>query len=336
MGMVLQRCRKRWLWVGFLGGEPLLHPEFDLLLRLIQASADDAGVKLRLVLSTNGTIFDRHLAGLLAEYRVHTSVSLDGPEKVQDMQRPYASGAGSYSIVLQNTKRFIDVCGPELISVRVTLTPFNVSHRRVIAAKVRKALGHHVSFDFEPVTVEGSHAFSWSKPALEEYRRTEREAFEDSMSEMEPALRADPTRIHAALLENRLYKRVRLATLCEFGVNQVAVTADGDVYPCIGVVGCHSLRMGNVSEGGLQMSGTVRDLFINRIVTRMPHCRQCWAKYLCGGGCAAAIKRYCGSFLTRSEEMCVFRKSRAESSIFRFINLLDLYASRLGAGGTFN
>ena len=72
---------------------------------------------------------------------------------------------------------------------------------------------------------------------------------------------------------------------CGAGTRSIAVSPQGGLYPCSDLLGWDSLEMGDVFSGidREQYRSWLQDLHVER---REP-CRNCWARYQCGGGCCA-------------------------------------------------
>src|SRR5687768_2203189 len=86
--LALDRAERgdRALDLAFFGGEPLL--EADLLLTLAdeaRALADERRLRLRLSVTTNGTLLTPELAAALNARGFHVAVSLDGVPEAQDL-----------------------------------------------------------------------------------------------------------------------------------------------------------------------------------------------------------------------------------------------------------
>lgn len=71
---------------------------------------------------------------------------------------------------------------------------------------------------------------------------------------------------------------------CGAGREWLWVNAAGDVYACRGFERKKGMTMGNVDEGTWREA--VRLLYADACVDKKKCCRRCWAKYICGGGCA--------------------------------------------------
>ncbi|MDO5445632.1 MAG: radical SAM protein [Eubacteriales bacterium] len=94
-----------------------------------------------------------------------------------------------------------------------------------------------------------------------------------------------------------------------------AVTAEGELYPCMqmsGKLSAIGIRMGNVKESGLiplLRSGTFVDTVCSTVGMKAEAnetCRNCrWFQY-CGGGCPALSINYNGSFLSCDPLKCLF------------------------------
>lgn len=69
------------------------------------------------------------------------------------------------------------------------------------------------------------------------------------------------------------------------GNEYVAITPDGDIYPCHQFVGHEEYKMGNLEEGTFNTD--IKKEFAGCHVYSKPSCRDCWAKFYCSGGCNA-------------------------------------------------
>ena len=101
---------------------------------------------------------------------------------------------------------------------------------------------------------------------------------------------------------------------CGAGCEYVAITPDGDIYPCHQFVGKEEYRMGNVCSTAPSIwtsPGSSREL---NIYTR-PDCRQCWARFYCSGGCSASNLLVNGDITKSNEVACEMERKRLECAI---------------------
>ena len=100
---------------------------------------------------------------------------------------------------------------------------------------------------------------------------------------------------------------------CGCGNEYVAVTPDGDIYPCHQFVGMEEYKMGSLEDGTFN-----RDMqadFAKAHIYNKPSCRECWAKFYCSGGCNANNYQYMGDIHTAHTLSCEFERKRVECAI---------------------
>jgi uncharacterized protein len=85
--------------VGFYGGEPLLR--FELLQQIVEyAEMRLIGRPLTFSLTTNGSLLTEEIAAYLYAHNVNTLISLDGPKEINDKNRVFKSGEGTFDTVM--------------------------------------------------------------------------------------------------------------------------------------------------------------------------------------------------------------------------------------------
>lgn len=115
---------------------------------------------------------------------------------------------------------------------------------------------------------------------------------------------------------------------CGAGCEYVAVTPDGDIYPCHQFVGQEAYRMGSILDGSFDMvrSGEFAE---QNIYTR-PACRTCWARFYCSGGCSASNLLVNGDITKSNEVACAMERKRLECAI-----ALNALAAGMGDSGIY-
>lgn len=85
--------------IGFYGGEPLLC--MDLIRQIISYSEGlFEGKKLSFSITTNGTLMNEEYIRYLEEHDVALMISLDGTKEINDRNRVFQDGTGTYDAVL--------------------------------------------------------------------------------------------------------------------------------------------------------------------------------------------------------------------------------------------
>ncbi|WP_066718703.1 radical SAM protein [Clostridium sp. Marseille-P299] len=84
--------------IGLYGGEPLL--EFHLLKQIVEYSEERfRGKALTFNMTSNGTLLNEDIILFLEKHNISLMISLDGPREVNDLNRVFADGRGSYDAV---------------------------------------------------------------------------------------------------------------------------------------------------------------------------------------------------------------------------------------------
>jgi len=102
---------------------------------------------------------------------------------------------------------------------------------------------------------------------------------------------------------------------CGSGNEYLAITPDGDIYPCHQFVGHEDFKMGNVHDG-MDLNTDIKKTFAGNNVYAKPDCKECWAKFYCSGGCAANNYQMCGDIKLPNKIACELEKKRVECAIW--------------------
>lgn len=265
------------LSVIFFGGEPLL--EIDLLERIvpyIRAKEKETGKKADLSLSTNGLLLTPKIVDFLAKNRIGCQVSIDGPAGIHDRTRLLPNGKGSYDAIVPGVKR--------LISRRLGKVPARVTAVRELI-DLEGVVSHLFGLGFGSVHVEpaigSSGDMGVTNEDVEEIKR-QNEALALFLVESVKNNRFfNYSNLVKHIRQTRVVKE-RLAYYCGAGRTYFALAQDGGFYPCHRFVGMDEYRMGDVAEG---IDLAFQKKIVSLTVDNRPVCRECWARYLCGGGC---------------------------------------------------
>lgn len=283
------------LSVIFFGGEPLL--EIDLLeriVRYIRSKERETGKKAGLSLSTNGLLLTPKVVDFLVKNRIGCQVSIDGPSAINDRTRLLTNGSGSYDAILPGVKRLISR-RPGKVPARVTTVHGLIDLQEVVKHLLGLGFG---SVHVEPA-IGSSGDMGVTQKDVEEIKRQN----EDIAVFLVDSVRDNRFFNYSNLVKHIRQTRVvreRLAHYCGAGRTYFALAQDGGFYPCHRFVGMDEFRMGDIA-GGIDL--TLQKKILNLTVDNRPVCKDCWARYLCGGGCWKHAVDSHGSLETPEEKV---------------------------------
>ena len=100
---------------------------------------------------------------------------------------------------------------------------------------------------------------------------------------------------------------------CGFGNDYVAITPNGDIYPCHQLVGEEQFIMGNLNEG--TFNENLKKEFLKLTVYHKEKCKKCWAKFYCCGGCSSKNYQFNKDLKKPYEMSCEMQKKKIECAI---------------------
>ena len=310
--IVKQSGPRKNLDIDFFGGEPLMN--WDVVVALTHYSKEQGllhGKNIRLTITTNAVLLDDEKTRFINEHMDNCVLSLDGRPSVNDAMRPNMGGKGSYELVSKNILEFVKKRKDRSYYVRGTYTRNNLDFAQDVK--------HIVSLGIAQVSVEpvvgpddsGYNIRQEDLPILfKEYEELAR-YYLQSKKNGEPFeffhFTMDLTNGPCA------YKRLKG---CGVGTEYIAVTPEGDIYPCHQFVGQREFLLGNVLENPIVLDQKVKDRFKDLLVPQKPECNECWAKYFCSGGCPANAYFSTGSIHGTYKLGCELQKKRLECALW--------------------
>jgi uncharacterized protein len=331
-----QSGSRRNLEIDFFGGEPLMN--FDVVKELVlygRKREKEYGKNIRFTLTTNGLLLDDKNSVFINEYMDNVILSIDGRPEVNDRMRKTVSGDGTYAHIICKLLQFIksrkennytennsygqkvqndsnlSSASPlrsPLYYVRGTYTRYN----KDFSEDVR----HLAELGFSNISIEPAVTNTDEPWALTEADLPDLFAEYDRLADIviESEKTDNPINFFHFKVDLDqgpcVFKRV---SGCGAGTAYVAVTPEGDIFPCHQFAGEPEYRLGNVHD----------DVFENRLfetfesahIFSKEDCLDCWARYYCSGGCHANALHFNRSLFKPHRLSCELEKKRLECAI---------------------
>ena len=302
---------RRNLEIDFFGGEPLMN--FNTVKETVYYAEEkgrESGKNFRFTITTNALLLNEEHKAFINEHMGNVVLSIDGRQEVNDRMRFRADGTGTYSAILPKIKDIADSRNQDGYYVRGTFTRENLDFSEDVL--------HLADLGFKQISVEpvvaavnsGFDLREEDLPALfgeyeklaAEYVKRHREGNGFNFFHFMLDLEQGPC----------VAKRLKG---CGSGHEYLAVTPEGDLFPCHQFVGMDGFKMGNVyNEGALNEE--IRDRFKNSTIYTKEDCRCCWARFYCSGGCAANAFQFNKSLDRPYKVGCELEKKRVECAIW--------------------
>ncbi len=301
--------KRNHLEVDFFGGEPLLN--FELVKETVAYGRKrelETGKTFRFTLTTNGLGLNKENMAYINEHMSNVVLSIDGRPEINDNMRHCHNGEGTYQLILPKIKEMAALRGDKPHFVRGTFTRSNLDFSKDVA--------HLAEQGFKEISVEPVVAPAHSPLALREEDCQQIKDEYDALAAyyLDKRLLGDPFRFFHFMIDLQqgpcMKKR---ASGCGAGTEYVAITPEGDIYPCHQFVGNEPFKMGHVSTGITESH--VKDQFQHTTIYDKDDCRQCWAMYYCSGGCHANAWHTNGSVLKPYQLGCELEKARIETAL---------------------
>lgn len=323
--------------IDFFGGEPLMNwPVVVDLTHYCEEAGKKSGKDIRLTITTNALLLDDEKTEFINKHMKNCVLSIDGRPEIHNLMRPAPGGKPSYEPISKRIKAFIkkredkECLYPEHY-VRATFTQNNLDFSEDVKHIADALSARNISV--EPVVAAKDCGY---EIRTKDIPRIKKEYEELALFLSERRKKGDPVNFFHFNMDAAtgpcVYKRLKG---CGVGAEYCAVTPDGDIYPCHQFVGETQFCMGNVNrideildESGHLFPGKsatdildpeVRKVFLDRLMPNREECVNCFARYHCGGGCAANRYFSTGSLDEEYEIGCRLARKRLECSIWLIV-----------------
>ncbi|MDU4912472.1 thioether cross-link-forming SCIFF peptide maturase [Clostridium baratii] len=301
---------RRNIEIDLFGGEPTLI--MDTIKEIIAYARENEkkwNKNIRFTMTTNATLLNDEMMDYMDKEMGNIILSLDGRQEVNDNVRIKVDGSGSYDDILPNIKKMVAKRNKDkMFYVRGTFTRANTDFYEDVMAMANEGFRE---ISIEPVVLPDEHPLSLREEDLpiifenydklyDEMARRKREGDEFRFYHFNVDLNGGPC----------VYKRI---SGCGAGFEYVAITPQGEVYPCHQFVGKEEYKLGTIDDDSYDKD--LAKKFKMAHIYNKPKCRDCWARFYCSGGCQANNINFNGDINVPYEIGCKMQKKRIECAI---------------------
>lgn len=297
--------------VDFFGGEPLM--AWDTVTQTVdyaRSLEEKYNKKFRFTITTNGLLLDEDKRKYINENMDNCVLSLDGRREVNDEFRKTVAGTGSYDTIVPKFKALVDERDPNLdYYARGTFTSHNLDFAEDVLSIADAGFDR---LSVEPVTADPGCGYDLTEDDLPKIE-AEYDRLTDIM--LKRKKEGKPfTFFHFMVDLDQGPCVVKRLRGCGAGYEYVAVTPDGDIYPCHQFVGKDEFKQGSVLDQSFNMD--IAQKFAGMNIYSRPKCQKCWAKFYCSGGCSAANYNMNHDMNDSYDLGCEMERKRLECAIY--------------------
>ena len=307
--LIKHSANRHNLELDFFGGEPLMN--LDVVKKVVEYARSiekEHNKNFRFTMTTNGILLDDDSIDFINREMSNVVLSLDGRKEVNDRLRPTVNKKGSYDIIVPKYQKLVAERGDKEYYVRGTFTKYNLDFTDDVMHL------NELGFDqisVEPVVTDPELPYALTEsdlPAIaEEYEKLSKILIERKKNGTSFNF------FHFMIDLDQGPCAIKRLRGCSCGNEYVAVTPEGDIYPCHQFVGEEAYKLGDIWNGVTNTA--LREEFRSCNAYARPECNDCWAKLYCSGGCAANAFHATGSIRGVYEAGCELFRKRIECAI---------------------
>ena len=296
--------------IDLFGGEPTMM--MDTIKEIIAYARENEAKwnkRIRFTMTTNATLLTDEMMDYMDKELENIILSIDGRKEVNDKVRIRFDGKGSYDQILPNIKKMVAKRDKNKAhTVRGTFTRENLDFYEDVKMMVDEGFRE---ISIEPVVLEDGHPLALRKEDLpkifesydklyDELVQKKAEGKEFNFYHFKVDLNGGPC----------VYKRI---SGCGAGFEYVAITPQGEVYPCHQFVGKEEYKLGSIYDDSY--NADLGMSFKKAHIYNKPKCRNCWARFYCSGGCQANNVAFNNDINNPYDIGCQMQKKRIECAI---------------------
>lgn len=308
--LIEKSAGRRNLEVDFFGGEPLMN--FDVVKGIVEYARireKEAGKNFRFTITTNAVLLNEEIKEYINKNMHNVVLSIDGRKETNDNMRPRVDGSGTYDRILPKIQDMAESRKQDNYYVRGTFTRENLDFSEDVLHLADQGFKQ---ISIEPVVAAKDSGYDIREQDLPklfcEYENLAREYVKRDSD------KRGFNFFHFMIDLQQGPCVIKRLGGCGSGHEYLAVTPEGDLYPCHQFVGDEKFKMGNVHEGVFN-SDFQKDFQKSNVYTKKD-CAECWAKFYCSGGCAANAYQFNNDINVPYKIGCELEKKRVECAIW--------------------
>lgn len=278
--------------ISFYGGEPLL--EYELVKKIVEyCERKFSGKQLNLNMTTNATLLTNEIMNFLQLHKINLTISLDGPEEIQNKSRVFADHeTGTFAKFINNLDKF-QCLYPDYVKTISFNAVFDEENNFKLSSDF-------FSFDFMKnatvtFTTVSNRDAKEEKDVQEEFVINYKyELFKMFLFCIGRLGQEDVSKLlsaHINKLKQSVHEHLKKPIIsdgktypsgpCIPGVNRLFVTVDGALFPCERVSETNSAyKIGSLKDGFYL--DKIKEL-LNIAQCTKTQCSSCWAMGYCDG-----------------------------------------------------
>ncbi len=251
------------------------------------------------------------------------SCSLDGPPEAHDLMRVYPDGRGSYADARRGLEKLnalgqrynlgavLTSAYPDVLSIYQHLFDLAAGSVGVKPVRADPAQSYAIGQNLAAIC-DGYDRFADWLLGLPEA---------NILRCLQRIFRPPVVGDYFGRFLHRVIGRLALYRRCNAWISEITVDTDGALYACAAMPGIPEARIGSVWDGidEAKMAAMAEQLQ----VTRREPCKDCWARFLCGGGCMHHSYLTFGEFGPPDPAECALNKHLIELAIWFYAELKE-------------
>ena len=285
--------------VMFFGGEPTLCPDtIQAACEFFERNVGKGTLEKmpQFVMVSNGTLIDEKMARLIHKYDINVTISIDGPQDINDLNRVDAAGNGAFERAVRGIELLRAVGKPPgLIEATYTAAHAEMGY-------TKEDIYDYLKEKFDTDIMVGDC----------ESGGDERLVYSDQDMHIRDG---EMPLSNIAAMGRRLSAETLDGIGCDVALASVSLLPNGELYPCHYFVGHPEYRLASFRDGAFDFSlyENILPRFTKLNKLSNPLCEDCWAKAVC---------KPCPAFALLHEETeiaanCHYRKNLAKYEILQ-------------------